>query len=195
LSQIVKDCRDSIVRQIVLLLLVDAESDNPESSVTLFDIIYKALCTDDCDQISCIQTMFDEVLNHLESEALSDVSTVESCPTSALNSLRPLVNRLLTKFIDIYYPNSQPPNNMTVGLGNNRSVSVKERALFSPQRQPLMVMATWLSRYSITAQVCEFRLLFLVLQFFSLLDRFSFFMYVEPVKCIFVFLWWSILFS
>ncbi|CAH8863515.1 unnamed protein product [Trichobilharzia szidati] len=152
LSQIVKDCRDSIIRQIVLLLLVDAESDNPESSVTLFDIIYKALCTDDCDQISCIQTMFDEVLNHLESEALSDVSTVESCPASALNSLRPLVNRLLTQFIDIYYPNSRPPN-MAVGLGNNRSVSVKERALFFPQRQPLMVMATWLSRYSITAQL------------------------------------------
>ncbi|CAH8583789.1 unnamed protein product [Heterobilharzia americana] len=152
LSQVVKDCQKSIVRQIVLLLLVDAESDNPESSISLFDIIYQALCTDNCDQNSYVQTMFDEVLNHLESESLSDVSVVESCPASALNSLRPLVNRLLTQLRNIYYPPVRSPT-VPDSFLSKQLVGAKERVLFSPQRRPLMVMTIWLSRYSVTAQL------------------------------------------
>ncbi|CAH8603534.1 unnamed protein product [Schistosoma guineensis] len=152
LSQIVEDCRKSIVRQIVLLLLVDAESDNPESSTNLFDIIYQALCTDDGDQIAYIQKMFDEVLNHLESESLSDVSIEESCPQSALNSLRPLVNRLLIQLRNIYYSSVQSPTVVNSFL-NKQLVGARERVLFCPQRRPLLIMTIWLSKYSVTAQL------------------------------------------
>ncbi|VDO95699.1 unnamed protein product [Schistosoma margrebowiei] len=158
LSQIVEDCRKSIVRQIVLLLLVDAESDNPESSTNLFDIIYQALCTDDGDQIAYIQKMFDEVLNHLESESLSDVSIEESCPQSALNSLRPLVNRLLIQLRNIYYSSVQSPTVVNSFL-NKQLVGARERVLFCPQRRPLLIMTIWLSKYSVTAQVCLFQVI------------------------------------
>ncbi|KAH8874039.1 Ubiquitin conjugation factor E4 A [Schistosoma japonicum] len=152
LSQVIEDCRKSIVRQIVLLLLVDAESGNPESSTNLFDVIYQSLCTDDCDQITYIQTMLEEVLNHLESESLSDVSIVESCPQSSLNSLRPLVNRLLVQLSNIYYSAVQSPT-VPHSFVNKQLVSAKERILFCPQRRPLLIMAIWLSKYSITAQL------------------------------------------
>ncbi|CAH8545764.1 unnamed protein product [Schistosoma turkestanicum] len=152
LSQVVEDCRKSIVRQIVLLLLVDAESDNPESSTNLFNIIYQALCTDDCDQIVHIQTMFDEVLNHLESESLSDVSVSESCPQSALNSLRPLVNCLLIQLKNICYSAVQSPTTPS-SLLNRQLVGARERALFCPQRRPLLIMTIGLSKHSVTAQL------------------------------------------
>uniref|UniRef100_A0A3Q0KDX8 Ubiquitin conjugation factor E4 A n=2 Tax=Schistosoma mansoni TaxID=6183 RepID=A0A3Q0KDX8_SCHMA len=152
LSQIVEDCRKSIVRQIVLLLLVDAESDNPESSTNLFDIVYQALCTDDCDQIAYIQKMFDEVLSHLVSESLSDVSILESCPQSALNSLRPLVNRLLIQLRNIYYSSVQSPTVVNSFL-NKQLVGARERVLFCPQRRPLLIMTIWLSKYAVTAQL------------------------------------------
>ncbi|RTG89442.1 ubiquitin conjugation factor E4 A [Schistosoma bovis] len=151
-NAIVEDCRKSIVRQIVLLLLVDAESDNPESSTNLFDIIYQALCTDDGDQIAYIQKMFDEVLNHLESESLSDVSIEESCPQSALNSLRPLVNRLLIQLRNIYYSSVQSPTVVNSFL-NKQLVGARERVLFCPQRRPLLIVTIWLSKYSVTAQL------------------------------------------
>ncbi|KAK4468669.1 hypothetical protein MN116_007853 [Schistosoma mekongi] len=152
LSQVIEDCRKSIIRQIVLLLLVDAESDNPESSTNLFDVTYQSLCTDDCDQITYVQTMLEEVLNHLESESLSDVSIVESCPQSSLNSLRPLVNCLLIQLRNIYYSAVQSPT-VPHSFINKQLVGAKERILFCPQRRPLLIMAIWLSKYSITAQL------------------------------------------
>lgn len=116
------------------------------------------LIKDDGDQIAYIQKMFDEVLNHLESESLSDVSIEESCPQSALNSLRPLVNRLLIQLRNIYYSSVQSPTVVNSFL-NKQLVGARERVLFCPQRRPLLIMTIWLSKYSVTAQVCLFQVI------------------------------------
>lgn len=114
--------------------------------------VFFCYCTGDPDAIIAAESLFLRTMNQLEQDILSDVPPTELCSDSKLQVIRPLIDRLGAG-LRALNPNLETNSLFANFFSSRQLVGAHERALFCPQRKPLMQLALWFSRSFCTAQV------------------------------------------
>uniref|UniRef100_A0A183AIS4 RING-type E3 ubiquitin transferase n=1 Tax=Echinostoma caproni TaxID=27848 RepID=A0A183AIS4_9TREM len=143
-----------LVRQLLLLLMIDAELEQTQHAHSLFTLLYDTVSSNDTDAIVATESLFFRTIHQLEQDSLSDVPPTDPCPESTLRIVRPLIDRLGT-MLRALNPSLESSSLFANFLSSRQLVGARERALFCPQRQPLVRLALWFSRSFCTAQLTD----------------------------------------
>ncbi|CAL8071364.1 unnamed protein product [Calicophoron daubneyi] len=150
---IIEECKQTIVRQLLLFLSIDVEIDSTQNAVCFFNILREAVSGDDLDYLACIEQLFHRVITQFESDSIADVPRTSPCPSASLKPIKPLVDQLAHEFRQIN-PDSQSPSTLFSSLFAHRPVlGEKDRALFCSERKPLIQLSLWFTRYFVTSQL------------------------------------------
>ncbi|TPP55714.1 Ubiquitin conjugation factor E4 A [Fasciola gigantica] len=152
MTYVLERCEESLIRQLALLLMIDAELEQTQHGDNLYTILYDTVSSNDTDAIIATESLFVRTINQLEQDILSGLLPTELCPDSKLRVIRPLIDRLGAG-LRALNPNLETSSLFANFLSSRQLVGARERALFCPQRKPLMQLALLFSRSFCTAQL------------------------------------------